>query len=98
MIINRKPLTLAEVKSYIPDLEEKRVLADYLKTFSEIDFKKSQTLKDNILALNNLKISEEKIIKIVDFLPKDMEDLSKIFLEVSLTEEESNAIIDAVKN
>ena len=97
MIINRTPLTLAEVKSYIKDLDEKKTLSDYLKKFSELDTKKALKLKEEIQALNNPKIREENIVKIIDFLPRDSEDLNKIFLEVSLTEEEINALLEIVK-
>ena len=98
MIIKKTtPLTLAEVQSYAKDLEEKKDIKDYLKKFTELTKEKAEKLKEEIHSLNNLKLKEENIVKIVDFLPKDSEDLNKIFTEVSLSEEESNAIIEIVK-
>lgn len=97
MIINKEHLTLAEVKSYIKNLEEKKTLDEYLKKFSEITKEKSLKLKEEIRALNNPKIKEEHIVKVVDLLPHDSEDVNKIFVDVSLTEEEINAILNITK-
>ena len=98
MILERMPVTLAEVNSYIKDSDEKIPLHDYLKAFSNLPLEKAKKLKEEIRALNSHKIKEETIIKIVDMLPQDSEDLSKIFNDVSLSEEESQAIISIIKN
>ena len=98
MILSRKPLTLGEVKALVPNLDEKLVLHDYIKKFSKLSGKDSEKLCSEIRAINNPKLNEESIIKIADFLPKDSEDINKILFDVSLTEEESNAILNIVKN
>jgi len=94
MIISKKSVTLAEVKEIVKDAEDKQPLQDYLKTFTKLTKDKSEKLKSDLLALNNLKIKEEEIIKIVDFLPKDKEDVNKIFINISLTDDETNAILE----
>ena len=96
MILNKTPLTLAEVKEHCKDLENQG-MHDYLKSFTK--FSKADAIKCSaeIRALNNPKIKEENIISIIDFVPTDLEDLSKIFLDTTLTEEESNAILTIVK-
>ncbi|MEK6850135.1 MAG: hypothetical protein AABX85_01020 [Nanoarchaeota archaeon] len=96
MIINKTPLTLAEVKEYCKDLENQGI-HDYLKTFVKTSKADAVKCSAEIRALDNPKIKEENIISIIDFLPQDLEDLNKIFLDVTLTEEESNAIIAIVK-
>lgn len=97
MILNKKPLMLAEVKEYTKDLDDKKEFHEYMKAFTKLS--KSDALKcaEEIRALNNPKIKEEDIIKIVDIIPQDPEDINKIFLDVSLTEEESNTILGIVK-
>ena len=85
---------LAEVKEIIKDAENKQSLQDYLKSFAKLTKDKSERLKLDLITLNNLKIKEEEIIKIVDFLPKDKEDINKIFVDTSLTDEETNAILE----
>ncbi len=97
MILSRKPLSIAEVKTYIKDLDENKPIVDYVKRFENLSKQDAEKLSEEIRELNNLKIKEEHISKIIDFLPKDSEDLNKIFLEVSLNEEESNAVLNLIK-
>lgn len=97
MILNRKPLSISEVKSYLKEVDGSKQTAEYLKTFAILSKDKAEKLADEIRALNNPKIKEENAIKIVDFLPKDLEDINKIFTEVSLSEDEANAILEIVK-
>jgi DNA-directed RNA polymerase subunit F len=96
-VLNKKPLTLAELKSYGKHFEENKVVNDYLKTFTKLTKEKADKLMEEVRALNSPKIKEENIIKLADMLPEDAEDINKIFLEVSLSEEESNAILNIVK-
>ncbi len=93
MILEKTPLTLAEVKERVKDLDEKAELKAYLKKFTPLTKTKTQELIKELKALNNIKLKEENIIKIADFLPKTQEELNKILTEVSLSEEETNAIL-----
>jgi len=97
MILNRKPLALAEVKSLIKGLEEKKQMESYIKKFSKISKADAEKLASEIRALNNPKINEENLVKILDFLPANSEELNKIFTEVSLSEEEANSILEIIK-
>jgi|SRR3989344_3462693 len=97
MILNKKPLALAEVKQYLKDIEEKKIMHDYLKEFLKISQDNVEKLSKEIKELNNPKIKDEHIIKIVDFLPKDSEEINKIFIDVSLSEEEAKVISEIVK-
>ena len=96
MIISKKSLTFAEVKELMKNVENPQ-MQDYMKAFSKLSEDKAHSLIEEINALNNPKLKEEHIIKIADFLPRDAEDLSKIVLDVSLSEEEINAILNIVK-
>ncbi len=97
MILGKEPVTLAETLDIIKDLEEKEEIKSYLKRFAKTDKKQALEIKEEIKKLNNLKLKEENIVKIADFLPKKSEELNKILTEVTLTEEETNAILDIVK-
>lgn len=97
MILNRTPITLAQVKEQLAGADENKPIIAYLKKYNSISKADAEKLIEEIRALNNPKIREESIIKIIDMQPKDAEDLNKIFLDVSLTEEESNAILSIVK-
>ena len=69
----------------------------YPSKFAKLTKDKAEKLADEVRALNNPKIKEENVIKIVDTLPEDSEDMNKIFTEVSLTEEEINVILNIIK-
>jgi|SRR3989344_6834407 len=97
IVLNKKPITLAEAKPLIKNLEEREVLRDYFKKFSKLSKEDGEKLMKEIQDLNNLKIREENAVKIADFLPETQEEVNKIFNDVSLTEEESNAILEIVK-
>ncbi len=96
MIISKTPVTLGQVKDYVKDVDNK-VMEDYIKAFAKISKDDTEKCTEEIKALNNPKIKEETIVKIIDFVPKDSEDLNKIFLDVGLTDEESNSILAIVK-
>ena len=83
-VLNRRALSLGEVKGLLGEAEgeENKVMHDYLKAFSNLAAEKAIKLCQEVRDLNN---------------PKDMEDINKIFVEVSLTEEEGNAILEIVK-
>lgn len=96
MILSKTPLSLADVKHYIKDIEVSPQVSEYLKAFCKISKEEAEKLIAGIKALNNPKLNDEVIIKIVDFLPKDIEDLNKISPEVGLNEEESKAILAVI--
>ena len=69
----------------------------YLKKFGKLSEADAKKLSEEIKGLGNLKMKEEYLVKIVDFLPKDAEDLNKIFHDISLDEKEINEILEIVK-
>ncbi|MBS3072066.1 hypothetical protein J4408_03680 [Candidatus Pacearchaeota archaeon] len=97
IVLNQKPLSMAELKDHIKNIEEKKNLEDYLKAFTKLKKDKAEALAKDIHALNNPKIKEEQVIKVVDFLPKTQEEVNKIFIDATLSEEEANAVVEIVK-
>lgn len=98
MILTKTPLSLAHVKGYVQNIETNPQFQDYLKAFCKISKEDAEKLAADVRALNNPKIREEFLVKIIDFCPRDIEELNKLSVEVSLTEEEANAILALVKN
>ncbi|MAG38043.1 DNA-directed RNA polymerase subunit F [Candidatus Pacearchaeota archaeon] len=96
-VLEKQPLALADVKAHIKDVEEKKDLLLYLKKFTILSPQKAKALAEEIRALKNVKIKEEDIIAVLNFLPKDAEDVNKIFIDVSLSQEEINQILEIVK-
>ncbi len=100
MIKDTTALNLAEVKKAlggVEDSEKKKRLEVFIKKFSKIQIKKSEELKKELQELNLLKLKSEHIVKIIDVLPEDASDLNKIFVDVSLDEDETNKVLDIVK-
>ena len=75
MILNKQPVTMAEAAKIVKTLDEKKPIHSYLKKFCETSEADAKKLKADLVALNNPKFKEEHYIKIIDFLPKDIEDI-----------------------
>ena len=101
MILERTPLNLNEVEEIIkdsPDTEKKEEITQFLKKFLKTKPEQEKKLKESLEKLDLLKIKREHIVKIIDLLPQDATDLNKIFVDVCLTEDETNKILDVIKN
>ena len=101
MILDRCPLNLNELQDILKDIDdnEKKIeIEAYLKKFLKTKPEVAKKIKEGLEGLDLLKIKREHIVKIVDLLPKDNSDLNKIFIDVSLTEDENNKILELVKN
>ncbi|MBS3091074.1 hypothetical protein J4217_01335 [Candidatus Pacearchaeota archaeon] len=95
-VLNRKALTMVEAKEYIKNMSESKPIHGYFKTFSKLSRDKAEKLAEEIKALNNPKVKDSDIVKVIDLLPEDSEDVNKIFIEVGLSEEEARAVVDIV--
>ena len=101
MILDRTPINLAEAKKILeelPDNEKKTEMELYLKKFLKSKPEKIKKIKGDLEALDMLKIKRDHIVKITDLLPTDTSDLNKIFSDVSLSEDETNKILEIIKN
>ena len=98
-ILNSRPLSLSEVAELVKKHEgfENKLTASYLKAFSKVKFQEAKEIEKKIKALDNVKIKESHIVKVLDMMPQDSEDVNKIFLDSSLSEEEIQAILKIVK-
>lgn len=104
--ISQEPVTLAELKEEVARIKEREKepsiritrMEDYLNSFVEFTPAEGKALQAAItkLAINRLK--EEHICKIVDLLPKSVNELKVIMqgYAVSLTNDASSKIVEAV--
>lgn len=97
MIQNRESLSMAEAEEYTKDNENATELNKFLKKFVSPAVKKAKELRNNLLELNLIKVKSDHISKIIDVLPETPEDLNKIFVDTSLDENETQKILDTVK-
>lgn len=99
MIKKSEQLSLAEVRDLlkkIPESEKIKEVNIYLKRFIKTESAEVKKLKKELQEqLPNLGI--EYIIKIIDILPRDTEDVRKIFIDTSIDENEITKILEIVK-
>lgn len=96
-ILSKQPLTMAEVQDMVAKMEGKDELNEYFKKFTKVSKADAEKLKKDLAGLNNPKVNEEHLVKIVDFMPQEPEEVHKLFADTSLTEEETNAILEIIK-
>ena len=101
MILDRTPLNMNEVEEILkdlPDSDKKQEMEVFLKKFLKAKTARAKKIKEDLEALDSIKIKREHIVKIADMLPEDVSDLNKIFIDVSLNEDENNKILEIVKS
>ena len=101
MIKERTPLTMNEAKEILESLKENdrnKDMKAFIKKFSKLDEKSAKKLKVELESLNLIKLRQTDIVKIVDVCPENAVELNKIFTETSLDADETNKILNAVKN
>lgn len=88
-----KALSMTEASEYI-DAEE---LSAFVKKFVKITPEEARKMRAEIEKLENIKIKDEHVAKMIDLLPEDSQDIAKIFSDVSLDEQETSQLLEIVK-
>ena len=89
-----RPITMAEVVSLAGDSEKAEEIKKFIKKFNKMDVKKAVEFVGELKALDLIKLKDEHIVKIVDFVPKDASELNKVIIEVSLDSDEVAKILE----
>ena len=97
MIIEQAPLTMAEVAELAGDSEKELGFKTFIKKFVSMDAERAREMKKEIENLKLLKLKQEYIVKIIDFMPEDAVDLNKVLQDASLDQDEINKITEIVK-
>jgi DNA-directed RNA polymerase subunit F len=97
MIKNNTLISMSEAVKYLGKEEKHTDLKGFIKKFVKLSPADSEELRKDIKKLELMKVKLEHIAKIIDFLPENGEDLSKIFNDINLDEDESQKILTAVK-
>jgi len=101
MIKEKKQLALYEVSNELDNVKETdktKVIKAYIKKFSKVNDKQGKKLKEELNALGIIKLKNEDIIKIIDFMPENAIELNKVVVEASLDSDETNKILETIKN
>lgn len=98
MIRNSEPLSAAEVVEYIKKSEDSGTnIKKFIKNFIKLNPKEAKELRKKLCGLEFMKLRAEHVVKIIDLMPENAEDLNKIFIDVSLNEDETKQILETVK-
>jgi len=97
MIIKNDPLSMPEAKEYIEKSEvENKEIIGFIKNFTAIKNKDSIEMRSKIKELDLIQIGDSHIVKIIDLMPTNKEELNKILSNVNVGEDDSKKIIDIV--
>lgn len=97
MIKDQRPLTYSEVLSLIGDSDKAKKVTEFIKEFYKMKESDAKQLAEDLRGLNLIKLKEEHIVNMTNFLPQDASDLSKVMVDVSLDQEEVNKILEVIK-
>jgi DNA-directed RNA polymerase subunit F len=97
MIKNQEPLTYGEVLELVGDGEKAKKISEFIKEFYRLKPAEAKKLKEELKSLDVIKLREEHIVNIVNFLPEDASDLIKVLSDLSLDQEEVTKILNVVK-
>lgn len=95
MINDNKSLSMPELLEYVKDKEAD--IIKFIGKFTKLTTKEAKELRSKLEGLELMKLKPEHISKIIDLFPGVSEDLNKIFMGVSLDEEETKKILETVK-
>ena len=98
MIKNTEIVSMAEALEYIKeDKENNAEVIGFIKKFTTLKPKEAKEIRKKIQNLDLIKAKPEYVTKIIDLLPENNEELNKIFVDVSLDEDESKKILEIIK-
>ena len=103
-VLSEKPVLPHEVKKHLENVSKKYEMSyiedktlKYLKEIPLIDTKDAEELLESLKSLDYPELSPNVLIKIVEFLPEDIDDLRVILYGLSLDKEKANKIIELVR-
>jgi len=97
MIKDQKALTYSEVLELVGDGEKAKKVKEFIKEYYKLKPTEAIKLKEELTKLNLLKLKEEYVVNLVNFLPQDASDVIKVLPDTSLDQEEINKILDVIK-
>ncbi len=107
-LIEEKPVTLVDLKTDLEKIEKRdkelnyrsNKTQEYINHFVTLTKEKKEELQKKLIDLDMVRLKEAHIIKIIDFLPKDVDEL-KVILQaypVNMPKKDMDSIIALVKD
>ena len=101
--LSEEYVTKAEIKKILSerkDLEmEQKLTKEHAGEYKKLKVEKAIKLRDDLRNLNNIKLKDDLIVKVVDILPASIDEL-RVVLQMSLipfAEEEIEKVFEVVK-
>jgi len=103
-VIEAKPVSMAEAKEILSSREKKKELSyeqklalEHLNKFTRLKPEDTKKLSEELAGV--LRMSQETLVQILSFLPKNPDELRMIFSreKFSLKEDEINKILEITK-
>lgn len=92
------PLSMAESLEYMEkEKKAEKPVLEFAKKFNKLTSKKAKELRKKLEELDIIKLNTMNISKIIDILPEKPEEINKIFIDISLDENETKKILDTIK-
>ena len=97
MINDNIPLSMAEASEYLgKENEFEANTKAFIKKFTKRSAKEAKEIRKKLKGLDLIKMDEKQICRIIDIMPEKAEDVHKIFIDVSLDEDETKKILDTI--
>jgi len=97
MIKELRPVSMAEVVKLVGNSEKAEKIKKFVKNFNVLKIDKAEELIKELETLDLIKLKDVHLVKIVDFVPVDAEELNKVLIDVSLDADEVNKILEITK-
>ena len=98
MIQEKQAISMTETHKYIDkETDTGKETYGFIKKFVKMKPEKAEEMRKKLEELDLIKLKQEDIAKIIDLLPENSEELNKICNETGLNEDETNKILDIVK-
>ena len=96
MILQSKPMSISEASEFVKKSDESE-MKGFIKKFAKLNFKDAKELRTKLESLELMKMRDTQLVKVIDLMPESAEELNKIFVDVSLDEDETKKILETVK-
>lgn len=100
MIKDKQSLSMAETLDVLQSIKGTDRINEvqvFIKKFIKLSPEKARKLREALEGLNLLKVKQSDISKLIDVLPEDASELNKVFTEVVLDTDETNKILETIK-
>lgn len=106
IVVEEKPMSMAEVKEFLEEKKKEKKELNfrenkslvYINSFIKAKSKEAENIKKDLEKLEITRLKDKHIIKIIDMVPKSVDELKVILSgeELTLKSEDLNKIIEVI--